>query len=97
MITQELISRINALSRKQRSVGLTDEEKSEQASLRREYLDSIRLQVADMLSRIEFTDEEIAAETALARDYHKNPQSEGHIYEVQAELTRTFVDDKHIH
>ena len=45
MITKELIARINALSQKQREFGLTDTEKSEQATLRRRYLDSIKEQV----------------------------------------------------
>ena len=44
MITPELIARINELSRKKRSVGLSDDETQEQQRLRREYLDSIRAQ-----------------------------------------------------
>ena len=43
MITPELIARINELSRKQRSTGLTDAEKIEQNKLRREYLDISKL------------------------------------------------------
>lgn len=57
MITQELIARINALSRKQRSEGLTDEEREEQRLLRREYLDSIKAQLKGMLDNIEIVDE----------------------------------------
>ena len=49
MITKELIARINALSRKQRQGALTEEEKSEQALLRRQYLDSIKEQVRGQL------------------------------------------------
>lgn len=45
MISQETIARINELSRKQRSEGLTDAEKDEQAKLRRLYIDHIKGQV----------------------------------------------------
>ena len=35
------IQRINELAKKQREIGLTEEEKQEQAKLRREYIDSV--------------------------------------------------------
>lgn len=35
------IARINYLAKKSREVGLTEEEKQEQAKLRREYIDSV--------------------------------------------------------
>ncbi len=35
------LKRINELAKKQREVGLTEEEKAEQAILRREYIDSV--------------------------------------------------------
>mgnify|MGYP002748403701 CR=1 FL=1 len=41
-MTQEKIARINALAHKAKAEGLTDEEKEEQALLRREYLDAVR-------------------------------------------------------
>lgn len=53
MITREMIDRINALSRKQRSIGLTDEEKAEQAQLRRAYIDNIKGQVRSHLESIQ--------------------------------------------
>ncbi len=46
---QEKIDRISELSRKSRSVGLTEEEKTEQAALRREYIDSIKANLRAML------------------------------------------------
>ena len=49
MITREMIERINELSRKQRSGNLTDEEKSEQALLRRQYIDNIKGQIRSQL------------------------------------------------
>ena len=56
MITKELIARINELSRKQRSTGLTEEEKKEQANLREIYLEGIRGQMRQMLDNIEIVD-----------------------------------------
>ncbi len=41
-MTQEKIDRINALARKQKAEGLTEEEKKEQYILRREYIDSFK-------------------------------------------------------
>ena len=41
-MTQEKINRINELARKQKSEGLTEEEKQEQFILRREYIDSFK-------------------------------------------------------
>ena len=49
MITKELVEQINRLSRKQRSEGLTDEEKEEQFRLRQLYLQGIRSQVTTAL------------------------------------------------
>lgn len=41
MITDQEIQRINELARKSKSEGLSDEEKTEQAVLRRKYVDSV--------------------------------------------------------
>ena len=41
------IDRINALAHKQKSVGLTEEEKVEQAKLRKEYLNNIDIKEKD--------------------------------------------------
>lgn len=48
-MTQEKIDRINELARKQKSEGLTDEEKQEQAILRREYIDSYKRSLVSQL------------------------------------------------
>lgn len=42
MITQEQIDRINALARKSKAEGLNEEEKAEQAALRRAYIDAVK-------------------------------------------------------
>lgn len=57
MITKELLDRINELSRKQRSVGLTPEEKDEQAHLRKEYLAGFRENMKAVLDQIEIVDQ----------------------------------------
>lgn len=49
MITQELVNKINYLARKQKTEGLTPEEKEEQKKAREEYLEGIRKQVRDQL------------------------------------------------
>ena len=41
-MTEEKIDRINVLAHKAKAVGLTEEEKAEQAQLRREYIDSVK-------------------------------------------------------
>lgn len=58
IITKELVDRINVLARKQRSEGLTPEEKEEQHQLRQQYLAGIRGQVVDTLSRIKYVEDE---------------------------------------
>ena len=52
------IDRISELSRKQRSVGLTETEKTEQAELRNEYLASIKRNFRSILENIEIKDYE---------------------------------------
>lgn len=57
MITKELIDEINTLARKQRSTGLTDEEKIRQNQLRKKYLAGFRENMKNILDRIEIVDE----------------------------------------
>ncbi len=52
MITQEMIDRINTLYHKSQAVGLTDEEKAEQADLRRRYIEAIRANMRGTLNSI---------------------------------------------
>ncbi len=49
MLSKEKIDRINELSRKSRSVGLTEEEALEQGKLRREYIASWRAGMQNVL------------------------------------------------
>ncbi len=48
---QKKIDRISELSRKQRSTGLTEQEKQEQQQLREEYLHAVRKNVKATLDR----------------------------------------------
>lgn len=49
---QEKIDRINTLYHKSKSVGLTEEEKAEQAKLRKEYIEAIRRNMRSSLNNI---------------------------------------------
>ncbi|MGN0492080.1 MAG: DUF896 domain-containing protein [Acutalibacteraceae bacterium] len=51
-MTEEKIKRINELARKQKSEGLTEEEKAEQHALRREYIDAYK---QSLISQLENT------------------------------------------
>lgn len=53
---KELIARINELSRKKRSSGLSEDERIEQQNLREQYLAGIREQVRNMLDQVEIID-----------------------------------------
>ena len=48
----EKIDRINALYHKSQSVGLTEEEKNEQAALRKEYIEAVRRNLRGSLNNI---------------------------------------------
>ena len=55
-ITQEMIDRINELSRKKKAEGLTEEEQEEQKVLYKEYIAAWRNNVRAQLENIEFVD-----------------------------------------
>ncbi len=54
---QEKIDRINELARKSRDIGLSAEEKEEQAKLRREYIDSFKASLVGQLENTYIVDE----------------------------------------
>lgn len=56
-MTEEKINRINALAHKSKTVGLTEEEKAEQAVLRREYIDSFKASLIGQLENTYIVDE----------------------------------------
>lgn len=56
-MTPEKIARINELAKKKKSVGLTGEEKVEQARLREEYIEGFRRSVRHHVEGIKLVDE----------------------------------------
>ncbi|MCH5315345.1 MAG: DUF896 domain-containing protein [Eubacterium sp.] len=56
-MTQEKINRINELAHKSKTIGLTEEEKAEQAKLRREYIDSFKASLIGQLENTYIVDE----------------------------------------
>ncbi|WP_442049782.1 DUF896 domain-containing protein [Paenibacillus sp. 2TAB19] len=54
----KLIARINELSRKNKTVGLTDEETSERDELRRQYLNNFKSNFRQQLDTIKYVEDE---------------------------------------
>lgn len=55
---EEIIARINELSRKNKTVGLTEEEIAERAVLRKQYLDNFKRNFRQQLDSIEIVDDD---------------------------------------
>jgi uncharacterized protein YnzC (UPF0291/DUF896 family) len=55
---QDKLNRINELAKIAKTTGLTEEEKIEQAELRKEYLADFRSRMMDQLTSIKVVDEE---------------------------------------
>ena len=68
-MTEERIARLNELARKSKTIGLTEEEKQEQATLRLEYLASIRQSLEAQLDNVYFL------EKLQKKDEEKKPLS----------------------
>lgn len=66
MITDAQIERINALARKSRTEGLTEEEKAEQATLRRAYIDAVKASLESHLENTYFKEAD-GSETKLKK------------------------------
>lgn len=58
MLSKEKIARINALSKKSKSVGLSKEEAAEQKKLREEYIKTFRASMDDTLQSVTIVDPE---------------------------------------
>ena len=56
-MTEELIKRINFLSKKSKSEGLTEAEKAEQAELRQQYIREFRQGMVNTLDNVYIMDE----------------------------------------
>lgn len=57
-MTEERIARLNELARKKKTIGLTEEEKVEQAMLRQEYLAAIRASLTAQLDNVYYVDDQ---------------------------------------
>ena len=57
-MTEERIARLNELARKKKTIGLTEEEKVEQAMLRQEYLAAIRASFSAQLDNVYDVDDQ---------------------------------------
>lgn len=68
MTLDEKIKRINELYHKQKGVGLTEEEKEEQAKLRRDYIDSVKANLKGQLDNINIQEKD-GSITNLAEKY----------------------------
>ncbi len=55
---EKIIKEINALAKKQREVGLTEEEKARQAEVRRIYIDAIKRNFKSQLDNIKVVEED---------------------------------------
>lgn len=69
-MTQEKIDRINALYRKSKAEGLTEEEKKEQALLRKEFVTSVKSNLRSQLNNIDMVNEDGSVEN-LGEKYGK--------------------------
>lgn len=72
-MNNEKIDRINTLYHKAQSVGLTPEEKEEQAALRKEYIESIRRNLRGTLNNISLLNED-GTVTDLGEKYGKKDE-----------------------
>lgn len=55
---QTELDRINALARKSKSIGLTEAEKEEQAKLRRQFIQEIRMDLKSQLDNIDIVEKD---------------------------------------
>ena len=72
-MTQEKIDRINALYRKSQAEGLTEEEKKEQALLRKEFVASVKSNLRSQLNNIDMVNEDGSVEN-LGEKYGNKPK-----------------------
>lgn len=70
MMTDEKINRINELYRKSQAEGLTDDEKKEQAILRKEFVASVKSNLKSQLNNIDMVNEDGSIEN-LGEKYGK--------------------------
>ena len=67
-MTEDRIARLNELARKKTTIGLTEEEKQEQAMLRQEYLAAIRASLEAQLDNVYYVNEDGKEEKLKKKD-----------------------------
>ena len=65
MTMEEKIARINELAHKAKAEGLTDEEREEQAQLRRDYIDAVKANLKSQLDTLYVLDEKSGKKTNI--------------------------------
>lgn len=70
-MNEQKIARINELYHKSKAEGLTEEEKKEQADLRREYIENVKMNLRGQLNNISIKNED-GSITDLGEKYGKN-------------------------
>ena len=74
MLSKDKIDRINHLARKSKGEGLTDDEKHEQDSLRKEYIEKFREHFKGHLNRVKFVEDLTEEELADIRKQQESRQ-----------------------
>lgn len=74
MLSKDKIDRINHLARKSKGEGLTDDEKNEQDSLRKEYIEKFREHFKGHLNRVKFVEDLTEDELADIRKQQESKQ-----------------------
>lgn len=74
-MTQERIDRINELYRKSKAEGLTEEEKKEQAALRKEFIAAIRNDLRAQLNNIDMVNPDGTVENLGEKYGHQKRHS----------------------
>ena len=74
-MTQEKIDRINALYRKSKAEGLTEEEKKEQDLLRKEFVASVKSNLRSQLNNIDMVNEDGSVENLEEKYGKQSPTS----------------------
>ena len=74
MLSKDKIDRINHLARKSKGEGLTDDEKNEQDSLRKEYIKKFREHFKGHLNRVKFVEDLTEEELADIRKQQESKQ-----------------------
>ncbi len=67
MLSKDKMNRINHLAKKSKGEGLTEDEKSEQESLRKEYIEKFREHFKSHLNRVKFVEDLSEEELAEIR------------------------------